>query len=123
MDKARAQFARWPYLHFPKAEQRWLRHFVEFAQEDAKGMPLAQWVRSAYTPERLRDWLAAHGRGDTFKAIFEKPAPANRWQCEAARAGARRGPVARIFPGGAKASGRCSRTWRRASRRRRSTSR
>ncbi len=80
MDKARAQFARWPYLHFPKAEQRWLRHFVEFAQEDAKGMPLAQWVRSAYTPERLRDWLAAHGRGDTFKAIFEKPAPANRWQ-------------------------------------------
>ncbi|MEJ0042900.1 MAG: hypothetical protein WDM81_12150 [Rhizomicrobium sp.] len=45
-----------------------------------RGLPIADWIRSAYTPERLRDWLTAHGRGDTFKAIFEKPAPANRRQ-------------------------------------------
>ncbi len=80
MAPARAQFARWPYLHFPKPEQRWLRHFIEFAQDDAEGIPIANWIRSVYTPERLRDWLAARGRSDTFKAIFEKPAPANRWQ-------------------------------------------
>ena len=80
MDAARAQFARWPYLHFPKAQQRWLRQFVEFAQEDARGAPIADWLRAIYTPERLRDWLTARGQGDTFKAIFEKPAPANRWQ-------------------------------------------
>ena len=80
MDDARTQFARWPYLHFPKAQQRWLRHFIEFAREDAKDLPVAEWIRAAYSPERFRDWLAAHGRDDTFKAIFEKPAPANRWQ-------------------------------------------
>ena len=80
MDAARAQFARWPYLHFPKPEQRWLRHFIEFAEGDAKGAPVAEWIRTAYAPERLRDWLATHGQGNTFKAIFEKASPANRWQ-------------------------------------------
>jgi len=80
MDEARAQFARWPYLHFPKAQQRWLRHFIEFAREDANGQPIAEWIRSAYGPERLRDWLVRRGQGDTFKAIFEKRAPAHRWQ-------------------------------------------
>lgn len=80
MDAARAQFARWPYLHFPKPEQRWLRHFIEFAREDANGQPIAAWIRTAYAPERFRDWLTARGRGDTFKAIFETRAPAHRWQ-------------------------------------------
>jgi len=80
MDAARGQFARWPYLHFPKPEQRWLRHFIEFAREDARGVPISDWLRTAYSPERLRDWLAAHGHHGTFKAIFEKRAPAHRWQ-------------------------------------------
>ena len=31
MDQARAQFARFPYLHFPKKHQRWLRPFLDFA--------------------------------------------------------------------------------------------
>jgi hypothetical protein len=71
------QFARWPYLHFPKPEQRWLKHFARFAAEDAAGEPIAQWARTQYTPERLRDWLAAQGLGDSFKGIFEKAAPAH----------------------------------------------
>ncbi len=53
------QFARWPYLHLPKTEQRWLRQFVDFAEEDAKGASLADWLRNGYEPERFRDWLVA----------------------------------------------------------------
>src|SRR5262249_3124952 len=30
MDAAGAQFARFPYLHFPKKHQRWLKPFLDF---------------------------------------------------------------------------------------------
>ncbi len=76
---ARGQFARWPYLHFPKAQQRWLRHFPRFAAAEAGGRPLAQWVRESYTPQRLRDWLDAHGLAGTYKDIFVKP-NSSKWQ-------------------------------------------
>jgi hypothetical protein len=79
-DAALGQFARWPYLHFPKPEQRWLKQFVRFAEQDAAGEPVAQWAATRYTPERLRDWLTANGFGDSFKGIFEKPAPAHHRQ-------------------------------------------
>ena len=45
MEKAREQFARFPYLHFPKGQQRWLKHFPDFARADSEGAPLAQWAR------------------------------------------------------------------------------
>ncbi|OJU14065.1 MAG: hypothetical protein BGN85_01735 [Alphaproteobacteria bacterium 64-11] len=73
MDAARRQFARFPYLHFPKRHQRWLKPFLEFAAEDAKGAPLAAWVRDRYTPERAKVWLDAHGMAGSYKAIFSKP--------------------------------------------------
>jgi hypothetical protein len=78
--EAQTQFARWPYLHFPKPEQRWLRHFPAFAQQEAAPRPIAEWVRTGYSPERLRDWLEANGHAGTFKGIFEKPSPAHKWQ-------------------------------------------
>jgi protein tyrosine/serine phosphatase len=73
LDAARRQFARFPYLHFPKRHQRWLKPFVDFAAEDARGAPLADWIRNAYTPERAAAWLEAHGLGDSYKAIFTAP--------------------------------------------------
>jgi protein tyrosine phosphatase (PTP) superfamily phosphohydrolase (DUF442 family) len=76
-EAAANQFARWPYLHFPKPEQRWLKEFVRFAADDAAGEPIAQWARTRYAPERLRDWLTARGLGDSFRGIFEKAAPAH----------------------------------------------
>ncbi|MBS0472665.1 MAG: hypothetical protein JSR60_16445 [Proteobacteria bacterium] len=79
-DQAQAQFARWPYLHLPKQEQRWLKQFLEFARTDAAGLAVGEWIRTRYTPERLRDWLEASGHGGTFKGVFERRAPANRWQ-------------------------------------------
>jgi len=70
---ARAQFARWPYLHFPKTHQRWLKPFLDFAQEDAKGASLAEWIARDYTPEKLKAWLDARGMNDFYDRIFTVP--------------------------------------------------
>jgi hypothetical protein len=73
MTTAKAQFARFPYLHFPKRDQRWLRPFLDFAQQDSQEVPLAQWIAQAYTPEKLKAWLDAHGLASGYAAIFTKP--------------------------------------------------
>jgi hypothetical protein len=79
MRRADAQFARFPYLHFPKEHQRWLRPFLAFAEADAAGRLIAEWVKTSYTPEKLRDWLEAEGHSGTYRGIFERPV-ASRWQ-------------------------------------------
>ena len=73
MEEAMAQFARFPYLHFPKKRQRWLKMFPEFAREDSGGMALADWIIGRYDPARLKDWLAQHGLGDGHEGIFTVP--------------------------------------------------
>jgi protein tyrosine/serine phosphatase len=70
---ARAQYDRFPYLHFPKRHQRWLKAFPTFAQEDAGGLPLAEWVRSRYTPQATKAWMDSHGLADGYAAIFTQP--------------------------------------------------
>jgi len=70
---ARAQFARFPYLHFPKPQQRWLAPFLDFAHESAKGQPLAAWIADGYTPEKLKAWLDTHGLAGSYAAIFTAP--------------------------------------------------
>jgi protein tyrosine/serine phosphatase len=70
---AEAQFARYPYMHFPKAGQGWLVQFLRYAQEEAKGSPIAQWIRTAYDPEAFAAWLRAKGMGDSFAGIFTLP--------------------------------------------------
>ena len=72
-DVALAQFARFPYLHFPKTQQRWLRLFLDFAQQDSGGAPLAGWIAQSYTPEKLKAWLDAKGMEGSYAAIFTKP--------------------------------------------------
>jgi hypothetical protein len=73
MEAARAQFARFPYLHFPKTQQRWLAPFVEFAQESAQGRSLKDWIADGYTPEKLKAWLDAHDLTGSYAAIFTTP--------------------------------------------------
>jgi protein tyrosine/serine phosphatase len=73
MNAAMAQFARFPYLHFPKAQQRWLKLFAAFARQDSNGAPLAQWIAQSYTPEKLKAWLDARGMQGGYAAIFTKP--------------------------------------------------
>ncbi len=76
MEAARAQFARWPYLHNPKRHQRWLKPFLAFAQESANGRSLRAFAENDYTPERLRDWLIAHDLGDSFRGLYTVPGTA-----------------------------------------------
>ncbi len=73
MADARAQYARFPYLHFPKRHQRWLRSFLDFAAEDSNGLPLAQWIGEHYAPERLKQWLDGRGLKDSYAGIFVFP--------------------------------------------------
>lgn len=73
LPRARNQFARFPYLHFPKQHQHWLKAFIDFAAQDAHGAPLAQWVRERYTPQAAKAWMDSHGLADGYAAIFTVP--------------------------------------------------
>jgi len=78
-DIAQKQFSRFPYLHFPKRHQRWLKQFPAYARHEANGAPLALWLRESYSPEKLESWLNESGHTDTFAGIFVEPR-ASRWQ-------------------------------------------
>lgn len=73
MEQATAQFARFPYLHFPKQHQRWLKAFLYYACQDARGLALKDWIATRYTPEAAKAWFDSHGLGDGYKAIFTVP--------------------------------------------------
>jgi hypothetical protein len=69
---AELQFKRELYGHDPKQHQRWLKPFIAFAQEQARGVPVAQWVRDSYEPHILKEWLDARGMKDFYAHVFEK---------------------------------------------------
>ena len=73
MQTAQAQFARLPYLHFPKVQQRWLKLFLDFARADSGAAPLGQWIRDSYTPGKLKAWLDGNGYAGSYAAIFTAP--------------------------------------------------
>ncbi|MEX0758029.1 MAG: tyrosine-protein phosphatase [Tistlia sp.] len=67
---ARRQLARWPYLHLPKKQQKWLRPFFDFVEEglgQGQGLhgtgerTLAEWIAEDYDPLALAAWLDARG--------------------------------------------------------------
>ena len=73
MRDAEAQYARFPYLHFPKRHQRWLRAFLDFARGDSGGAPIKDWIDRRYEPEKLKAWLDAQGMNDFYAGIFTVP--------------------------------------------------
>ena len=75
-ETALGQFARFPYLHFPRSNQLWLHRFLVFARERANGAPLAQWVRRDYDPVSFALWL----QPETFNGIWEPWKPPARKQ-------------------------------------------
>ncbi len=75
MGAAQAQFAGWPYLHWPRRQQRWLKLFLVYAADDARGRPLGDWIAGDYVPERFKAWLEARGMGDAFRGLYDPPAP------------------------------------------------
>ncbi len=66
-ERASKQFAQFPYLHFPKDNQRWLQDFLVYAREQANGAALADWIRRDYDPSALAKWLKA----GSFNGIWE----------------------------------------------------
>ena len=73
-DAAMAEFAG-----SAKKHQRWLSLFIAFADEEARGRPVAEWIRNDYEPERLAQWLKSHGHADSFEKIFVVPTR-SKWQ-------------------------------------------
>lgn len=69
-DAARAQFAGWPYLHWPRREQRWLKRFVDFAAESAHGAPLKDWIAANYDAKAFGAWLAGRGEAQSFRGLY-----------------------------------------------------
>ena len=70
LDRSQAQFARFPYLHFPKPEQRWLKAFPRFAREQAGDAPIGHWVLDSYDPHVLAAWLDRHVGVRSYAGIF-----------------------------------------------------
>jgi protein tyrosine/serine phosphatase len=66
-ERALKQFARFPYLHFPKDNQRWLREFLPYARQQANGAALADWIRRDYDPKALAQSL----KPGSFNGIWE----------------------------------------------------
>jgi protein tyrosine/serine phosphatase len=66
--EAEAQLSSWPYLHFPKRHQLWLRHFPGYANAQAGGA-LGQWGRGGYDPHHFAEWLAAHGLKGSYRSF------------------------------------------------------
>ncbi len=72
--EAQGHFAGFPYLHFPKQNQRWLRYFLDYAKLRADGAPISAWLREGYEPTDLAAWLEANGHATSFKGFLELPA-------------------------------------------------
>lgn len=66
---AMAQFARFPYLHFPKRHQRWLRLFFDYARQRAAGRTIETWIAEDYSPEDFAAWLSERGLSDSYKRL------------------------------------------------------
>ena len=73
-DTAMAEFAG-----SAKKHQRWAKLFIAFADDEAHGRPLAEWIKNDYQPEQLAQWLESHGHADSFEKIFVVPTR-SKWQ-------------------------------------------
>jgi protein tyrosine/serine phosphatase len=70
---AQEQFSAMPYLHFPKRQQRWLREFPAYAEAEARGATLSEWLSESYDPNRFAAWLRERGQGESFAGLFPPP--------------------------------------------------
>lgn len=77
LPQAEQQFARWPYLHWPRREQRWLKLFPGFADEGAGGVPLRYWLETSYSAGDFCEWLTGHGHAGSFRGLYGVSAAQN----------------------------------------------
>ena len=69
LSRAERQFAAWPYLHWPKKYQLWLKHFPAYAAAEAGAAPLGDWVRERYDPKHFARWLETRGLRKSYFAF------------------------------------------------------
>ena len=74
VEQAERQFALWPYLHWPRRKQRWLKLFPAFAGESSAGMPLRAWLENSYSAADFAAWLQARGQPRSFEGLYGVPA-------------------------------------------------
>jgi protein tyrosine/serine phosphatase len=67
------QFRGWPYLHWPKRNQRWAKLFLAYAKNQAEAQSLHHWLQHAYTPEHFMAWLDNEGASDSFRNLPGQP--------------------------------------------------
>jgi hypothetical protein len=67
--EAEAQLAPWPYLHFPKRQQLWLRYFPGYAAAQAGDHALGRWARESYDPNHFAQWLAQRGLEGSYRSL------------------------------------------------------
>jgi hypothetical protein len=75
---AHEQFAGWPYLHWPKPQQRWMKVFIPYLADRAPGRPVSEWIGGAYTPEDFARWLGQRGMQDCFRPLADGRASGGR---------------------------------------------
>jgi len=68
--RAEEQFALWPYLHWPRTHQGWLKLFPGFARESANGTPFRAWLEHFYSGADFGAWLDARGHARSFKGLY-----------------------------------------------------
>lgn len=78
LSDAQKQFSRWPYLHLPNRNQRWLRLLPVFAAEQSGGKPLRDWIETEYSAEVFRTWLQQRGEGASFHGLYDVPGSAQK---------------------------------------------
>ena len=69
LSEAEAQLRFWPYLHWPKRHQLWLRHFPAYAVMQAGSMRVADWARTRYDAGAFAAWLNSRGLGKSYYAF------------------------------------------------------
>ncbi len=74
--EAQKQFARWPYLHLPRRNQRWLSCLPVYAAELSGQMRLRDWIETGYSADAFRAWLERRGEGASFHGLYDVPGSA-----------------------------------------------
>ncbi|MBH69014.1 MAG: hypothetical protein CMM58_11720 [Rhodospirillaceae bacterium] len=46
-----------PYLHLPRQNQKWIKHFPSFFASTHNGVSLCEWIKHTYSTELFSSWL------------------------------------------------------------------
>jgi hypothetical protein len=64
---ARNQTRRWPYLHFPKTHQRWIKIFFDFYEDRHQGLSPRDWLSQVYSKGAFAEYMRNRGLAGWWK--------------------------------------------------------